>query len=251
MEAGSDCAAGGIDRGAATGSEQDVNKGSGAVMAGAATLANRTDIAMPANQRTTVTAADWKAGLPAIGCSGFTLRELRLEDARTLFAVLATDEVSRFISPPPASVEGFERFIQWTERERRAGTYACFAVVPDGMTSAVGLFQLRALDRAFSVAEWGFALGSDFWGSGIFIEGARHVVDFAIDVIGVQRLEARAAAANGRGNGALRKVGAVQEGLLRRSFERNGTHHDQVLWGILAADWRLQRVPQQPHRLIN
>ncbi len=68
------------------------------------------------------------------------------------------------------------------------------------------------------------------------------MLDFAFDVIGAQRLEARAAVANGRGNGALRKIGAVQEGLLRRSFLRNGQHHDQVLWGILADDWRLQRV---------
>ncbi len=72
------------------------------------------------------------------------------------------------------------------------------------------------------------------------------MLDFAFDVIGAQRLEARAAVANGRGNGALRKIGAVQEGLLRRSFLRNGQHHDQVLWGILADDWRLQRVSQQP-----
>jgi RimJ/RimL family protein N-acetyltransferase len=75
----------------------------------------------------------------------------------------------------------------------------------------------------------------------VFLDGARLVLDFAFDVIGTRRLEARAAVANGRGNGALRKVGAVQEGLLRRSFLRNGQYHDQVLWGILAEDWRQQR----------
>jgi RimJ/RimL family protein N-acetyltransferase len=72
------------------------------------------------------------------------------------------------------------------------------------------------------------------------------IVDFAIDVIDVHRLEARAAVANGRGNGALRKIGAVQEGVLRRSFFRHGVHHDQVLWGIVAEDWRLQRLSQEP-----
>jgi RimJ/RimL family protein N-acetyltransferase len=154
--------------------------------------------------------------------------------------------VSRFISPPPTTVEGFERFIMWTQRERQAGNYVCFAIVPDGMTTAIGIFQIRALEPGFGTAEWGFAMGSAFWGSGIFAEGARLVLDFAFDVIGARRLEARAAVANGRGNGALRKIGAVQEGLLRRSFVRNGQHHDQVLWGILADDWRLQRIAQRP-----
>ena len=48
----------------------------------------------------------------------------------------------------------------------------------------------------------------------------RLVLTFAFDVVGVHRLEARAAVQNGRGNGALRKIGAVQEGILRKSFLR-------------------------------
>jgi RimJ/RimL family protein N-acetyltransferase len=196
--------------------------------------------------KTIVTTSDWKSGLPMLAGTTFTLRELRIEDAPSLLAMLTTQEVSRFISPPPTTVEGFERFITWANHERQAGGYACFAVVPDGMATAVGIFQLRSLESGFLTAEWGFAIGSQFWGSGIFVEGARMVVDFAVDVIGVHRLEARASVANGRGNGALRKIGAVQEGILRRSFPRNGVHHDQVLWGIVADDWRLQRLSQQP-----
>ena len=201
----------------------------------------RTTAMVSATTTTTVTTSDWKAGLPVLAGTGFTLRELRLDDAASLLAMLTTEEVSRFISPPPTTVEGFERFILWAQRERQAGNYACFAVVPAGLTTAVGIFQIRSLEPGCATAEWGFALGSAFWGTGGFLDGARLVLDFAFDVIGTRRLEARAAVANGRGNGALRKVGAVQEGVLRRSFLRHGQYHDQVLWGILAEDWRLQR----------
>jgi RimJ/RimL family protein N-acetyltransferase len=200
------------------------------------------------NTATTDAAAvtsDWRAGLPAITASNFTLRELRLEDASTLLAMLTTEEVSRFISPPPTTVDAFERFIAWTHRERLTGNYICFGIVPQGMDHAIGLFQLRSLEPGFASCEWGFAMGSSFWGTGVFAEGARLVVNFAVDVVRVQRLEARAAVANGRGNGALRKIGAVQEGVLRRSFLRNGQYHDQVLWSILAEDWRLQRMDAQ------
>jgi len=204
-----------------------------------ATAMNRT------SQPTAVT-TNWKDALPVLAGSTFTLRELRAEDAPSLLAMLTTEEVARFISPPPTTVEGFERFIMWTQRERKAGNYACFAIVPDGMDTAIGIFQVRSLEPGFGTAEWGFAMGSQFWGSGIFVEGARLVLDFAFDTVGASRLEARAATANGRGNGALRKIGAVQEGVLRRSFLRHGQYHDQVLWGILAEDWRLQRLAQQP-----
>lgn len=193
----------------------------------------------------TVTTTDWRQGLPVLAGARVTLRELRAEDAPTLLAMLTTEEVARFISPPPTTVEGFESFIDYTHRERQLGNFICFGIVPEGMTTAVGLFQLRSMEPGFGSCEWGFCMGSQFWGTGLFLESARAILDFGVDVIGLQRFEARAAVANGRGNGALRKIGAVQEGVLRRSFLRNGQYHDQVLWSILAEDWRLQRISQQ------
>lgn len=188
------------------------------------------------------TTSDWKQALPVLTGSMVTLRELRLSDAPSLLAMLSSEEVARFISPPPTTVEGFERFIAWTHRERAAGNYACFAVVPHGMESAIGIFQVRQLEPGFGTAEWGFAIGSAFWGTGVFMDGARLVVDFAFDVIQTHRLEARAAILNGRGNGALRKIGAMQEGILRKSFLRNGEYLDQALWTILDEDWKAQRI---------
>ena len=186
----------------------------------------------------TTTTSDWRQSLPVLAGSMVTLRELRLSDAPSLLSMLSTEEVARFISPPPTTVEGFERFIAWTHRERAAGNYVCFAVVPHGMDTAIGIFQVRQLEPGFATAEWGFAIGSAFWGTGVFIDAAKMVVNFAFDVVGTHRLEARAAVANGRGNGALRKVGATQEGVLRKSFLRNGEYLDQTLWTILDEDWR-------------
>ena len=110
----------------------------------------------------------------------------------------------------------------------------------------MGLFQVRQLEPGFASAEWGFALGSPFWGRGVFEEGARAVVDYAFNVVGVHRLEARSIAANGRGNAALRKMGAVQECVLRCSFARNGMYFDQILWSILKDEWRQSKAVWGP-----
>ena len=133
--------------------------------------------------QTTVATTNWKTALPVMAGTTFTLRELRASKMRRrCFAMLTTEEVSRFISPPPTTVEGFERFIAWTHRERMAGNYACFAIVPHGHDTAIGIFQVRSLEPGFGTAEWGFAMGSQFWGTGIFAEGARLILDFAFDV---------------------------------------------------------------------
>jgi [ribosomal protein S5]-alanine N-acetyltransferase len=207
---------------------------------------------MPYQERTQpvqagqTSAFDWHFGLPTLSADKVTLREVRASDASALLAMLTTDEVAEFVSPLPRSVEGFHDFIREVHDDRLAGNSFCFGIVPDGYEDAMGLFQVRQLEPGFGSAEWGFALGSPFWGTGVFQEGARVVVDFAFGVVGVHRLEARSIAANGRGNAALRKMGALQEGLLRRAFLRNGRYYDQILWSILKDDWRQTKTVWGP-----
>lgn len=195
-------------------------------------------LAMPQPE---VVSTDWRGGLPVMTGKRVVLRELQISDAASLHALLTTEEVTRFISPPPSTVEGFEKFIAWTHRQRAAGEYACFAVTLAGFDTAIGIFQVRQIDADFSTAEWGFAIGSPFWGTGVFADAAELVLAFAFEQAGVQRLEARAAIRNGRGTGALLKMGAVLEARLRRSFQRHGEWIDQGLYSILADDWRATR----------
>jgi RimJ/RimL family protein N-acetyltransferase len=182
--------------------------------------------------------ADWRLSLPTLVGRRVHLRELQVADAPALLAAVSPEEVSRFISPQPGNVSAIERFIGWARAEREAGRAACFAVTLPGSDVAIGMFQVRALESSLATAEWGFVIGSEHWGQGFFVDAATLLVDFAFEVMGVRRLEARAAAANGRGNAALRKIGAVQEGVLRRAFLRDGRLLDQVLWSILRDEWR-------------
>jgi RimJ/RimL family protein N-acetyltransferase len=180
---------------------------------------------------------DWAAGLPALKGQRMVLRELVKTDALSLMSMLSTEEVAKFISPPPTTAAGFEKFIQWAIRERQAGNQFTFGMVPEGCDHAVGLVQVRAIAPKFAVAEWGFAVGSPFWGTGLFLASAKMTLDFAFQNTAVNRLEARAVVQNGRGNGALRKLGAIQEGVLRGSLLKDGKFLDQVMWSIVSQDW--------------
>lgn len=194
---------------------------------------------------------DWRFGLPVLAAGDVVLREVRMSDASSLQSLLTTPEMTRYISKPPSSLEGFERFIAASQRMRAAGEGACFAITLKGYDTAIGIFQVRQIvpceDEArqfggtIDTAEWGFALGSPFWGAGIFEQGAALVMEFAFEQIRVNRLEARCAAKNGRGNKALRKVGAVAEGILRKAFMVNDEWLDQVLYAIVAQEWQASR----------
>ena len=194
-------------------------------------------VTLSAPSPATVDAADWTTGLPVLRGRKMMLRELVKTDALSLLSMLSTEEVSKFISPPPTTPQGFEKFIQWAQRERVAGNQFMFGLAPEGCDHAVGLIQVRSIAPKFAVAEWGFAIGSPFWGTGLFLASARMTLDFAFQNTAVNRLEARAVVQNARGNGALRKLAAVQEGVLRGSLLKDGKFLDQIMWSIVAQDW--------------
>ena len=66
------------------------------------------------------------------------------------------------------------------------------------------------------------------------------MLDFAFHGIGLDALSACSAVDNGRGNGALQKVGAVRERIIHDGFVRNGKAVDQNYW-TLSADGRPRR----------
>ena len=186
--------------------------------------------------------ADWWAELPALVSREVTLRELQPSDAGAVVATMGSSAVEQYISRGPATVDEARGFIDWTHRARQAGRYICFGIVPNGLTEVVGLFQIWPLEQSFRTAEWGFAIGHPFWGTGLFVESARLVADFAFETLGAARIEGRSATENARGNAALRKLSAEPEGLLRRCFEcTGGVVRDHLLWALLDDDWRRVR----------
>ena len=170
------------------------------------------------------------------------MRELRPTDAGALVTTLGSPAVEAYISPGPATLDEARGFVDWSHRARQAGRYVCFGIVPNGLTEVAGLFQIWPLEPTFRTAEWGFALAHPFWGTGLFVESARLVADFAFETLGAARIEGRSAVENARGNAALRKLGAEPEGLLRRCFEcTGGVVRDHLLWALLDDDWRWAR----------
>ena len=175
---------------------------------------------------------------PVLRGRATTLRPLKKGDAPSLLAAFESPRVSRFITPAPTSLAQYEEFIAWARRVGRARRHFVYGVVPEGLTCPVGLMHLWKLETDFSVAECGFVLAESCWGTGIFVDGAEALLRFAFDDLHVHRLEARSAVDNGRGNGAMRKIGLSCEGRLRSCFRLQDQFVDHYMWAALASEWR-------------
>jgi len=186
---------------------------------------------------TALTAPNWRTELPTLVARAVMLREAVATDFGPLVNVLSIGDATRFGLEEPVQDVAVQQLIEHAARARASGLSFTYAVTTGTGRPLVGLIQVRRLDPAFEVAEWECTLAPSVRGTGVFLEAARLAGSFAFGPVGARRLEARVLLQNGRGNTALRKLGAVQEGILRRSVRRNGEYADQVLWSLLKEDW--------------
>src|ERR1044071_3548005 len=150
----------------------------------------------------------WTDRVPSLHGDLTTLREVAASDVYTLFTLFSDPAVTAYMAPPPPTLAKFAGFVEWSQQERGQGHGVCFGIVPDGMTAAVGILQVRCLDSTSSAAEWGFVLSAYLWSTGAFSDAANVLCQFAFKTMSVNRLEARIALRNRRAHAAMQKLGA-------------------------------------------
>jgi RimJ/RimL family protein N-acetyltransferase len=190
--------------------------------------------------------SNWREELPALAARLVSLREPALRDAEALLVLLSLDDAPGFGVEEPMTLIAVQRLIERAARDRVAGVAFTYVITLNGTLTVIGLLQIKQLDPSFDAAEWACVLLPASRGTGAFLEAVRLAGSFVFGIVGARRLEARASLANGRGNGALKKLGAVQEGILRRSLPRPGGYLDQALWSMLKEDWRNHWVSTAP-----
>ena len=186
--------------------------------------------------------SNWREQLPTLNGRLSVLREPTLADVGPLVDLLSIVDATRFGMDEPVSHLAVQQLVERLLRERAAGVAFAHAILPGVARPPVGLIYVRQLDPSFEVAELECTIAPSARGSGIFLDAAQIVGSFAFGTVGARRLESRILLRNGRGNTAFRKLGAVQEGILRRSIRINGEFADQVLWSVLKDDWGSQWV---------
>jgi RimJ/RimL family protein N-acetyltransferase len=184
-----------------------------------------------------VGASTWRNELPPLTGRTVLLREPVIQDLGPLVDLLSLGDATRLGLDEPVSAVDVQELIERFVRERASGLSFTYVITLATARTIVGVVQVRQLDPSFEAAEWECTIAPSSRGSGIFLEAARLVGSFAFGTLGTHRIEARVLLQNGRANGALRKLGAVQEGVLRRSVRRTGEYFDQVLWSLLKEDW--------------
>jgi len=180
----------------------------------------------------------WTDRVPSLHGDLTTLREVAASDVYTLFTLFSDPAVTAYMAPPPPTLAKFAGFVEWSQRERAQGHGVCFGIVPDGVTAAVGILQVRYPDSTSSDAEWGFVLSAHFWSTGVFSDAASVLVEFAFTTMHVKRLEARIALRNQRAQAAVQKLGARFDSTFPAPSPQGIPRDPETVWTLQEHDWR-------------
>ena len=136
-----------------------------------------------------------------------------------------------------------------------AGTALPFAIVAGGRVA--GTTRLANADLPGHRVEIGWTfVGRPWQRSAVNTEAKRLLLGHAFDALGTRRVELRTDARNAVSRAAIVRLGATEDGTLRRHMTRaDGTSRDTVVFSIVAAEWpdvaarlaeRLEWLPDAP-----
>ncbi|MFJ3306802.1 GNAT family N-acetyltransferase [Streptomyces sp. NPDC086549] len=170
------------------------------------------------------------------------LRRFRPEDAPALAAYRSAPEVSRYQSwQAPVSTEEAERLVaSFSATDPRYPGWFQYAVElrdAPGLIGDVGVCRTEDGRQA----ELGFTFGPAFQGRGYATEAVARVVEFLLVEEGLHRVSANCDGRNVRSASLLERVGFRREGHLVQSTWMKGEWTDDILFGLLASQYRAAR----------
>jgi [ribosomal protein S5]-alanine N-acetyltransferase len=175
--------------------------------------------------------------LPRLATRRLVLREVEIADATRVRLLAGDPEVALMTSniPYPYEVGMATSWItSCADQVARGRRYPFALEVPgDGL---VGVCSLQ-VDPAQGRAELGYWIGRRWWGQGYATEGARAVVAFGFERVGLRRIFAHHMTENPASGRVMQKIGMTREGVLRQHVLHRGTRPvDMVVWGMLAEE---------------
>ncbi|MEW2573794.1 GNAT family protein [Streptomyces sp. NPDC047070] len=167
------------------------------------------------------------------------LRRFRPEDAAPLAKYRSDPAVARYQGwTAPLSLDTADQFVRTLAEgsPERPGWFQ-YAIELKADRCLVGDVGVR-LHENLMQAEIGFTLAGDRQGHGYAAEAVTAVLDDLFGRRGLHRVSAECDARNTRSARLLRRLGFVQEGLLRQATWLKGEWTDDLLFGLLASDRR-------------
>jgi RimJ/RimL family protein N-acetyltransferase len=168
------------------------------------------------------------------------LRPVEAGDAAALHAI--NPETERLTGSPRDAGFTVENLESWYASRAGHDDRLDLSIIERATGEWAGEVVLNELNRQNESCGFRILLqGPRFYGRGLGTEATELVVGYAIDVVGVHRVELQVYDFNPRARHVYEKVGFVHEGTMRDALLWDGRWVDCHVMGLLDRDWHGRR----------
>lgn len=170
---------------------------------------------------------------PILETERLILRELTLEDTRSIFHCFSHKEVTRYYGQEPfTEFKQAEKLITLFQKTSLKKGIR-WGIERKGTKGIIGTVGFNVWSSTHKRAEIGYEIHPDYWRKGYTLEAVTKVISYGFNDMGLTRIGAVVFKENEASNQLLMKIGFQQEGILRDYMYQNGEAYDTFIYSIL------------------
>jgi RimJ/RimL family protein N-acetyltransferase len=167
------------------------------------------------------------------------LRELTLADAEDRYQWCNDKEVTKHLNMPekypPFSLEETETWIRMCINKTNG--YEQRAIITE-QGKHIGWIDLKNMDKFNKHAELGIAIGDkNYWGKGFGAAAMKEMLLWGFTELGLNKIWLRVEIDNEKAIKSYKRMGYIEEGILRQDRLRNGVFVDRLRMSILKSEF--------------
>ena len=172
------------------------------------------------------------------------LEPLGLHHLDALCAVGLEPALWAFTTMQITTPEQLRGYVETALAEQRAGTALAFATVERASGTVVGTTRFANAVHEHARVEIGWTwIGLPWQRTGVNTEAKLLMLRHAFETLRVRRVELKTSALNLRSRAAIRRIGATEEGTLRKHMiNADGSARDSVYFSVLDDEWPAVRA---------
>lgn len=150
---------------------------------------------------------------PVLQTTRLILRRMQRSDSSDMFEYAKDPTVTRFLTWDPHPDEVYtRRYLTYVSSRYKAGEFFDWALILRAENKMIGSCGFTRIDYKKHMGEAGYVINKNYWGRGLATEALQRVVQFAFEVLGLNRLESRFMEGNIPSKRVMEKAGMTFEG---------------------------------------
>ena len=178
-------------------------------------------------------------GTKTLETNRLVLRPFTLDDAHAMYYNWGSDpDVTKFLSwSPHHNLESTLSYLTVLIEDYRKPTTYEWGIELKSTGELIGSIGVVDLDGGLESTRIGYVIGKPWWHQGLTSEAFSRIIQFFMEEVGTNRIDARYDSRNIYSGCVLRKCGLTYEGTIKASLKNNQGICDATWYGLLKAEY--------------